>query len=387
LVIVDRTKGRPNEPRALQSALDAAGPPVEVAIRAPGRANLIGEHTDYNEGFVLPVALDLATYVAGRRTKGTIRLRSVDFPDEAVVDLGTGHGDNQGWGRYVSAVVQSLRDADVAITGFEGTVASDLPIGAGLSSSAALEVAVALALAAEALDPLRLAEICRRAENVYVGVQCGIMDQLTATSARAEHALHIDCADNSTAFVPFPRDLRVLVIDSSVGRSLDSGAYNARLTECQRAATALGVRSLRYATLEDLDRRRGEMDALAYRRARHVVSENVRVLDAIRAFRIRDLDRVRELFAESHRSLAEDFEVSTTDLDTLVEIALKTEGVVAARLTGAGFGGCTVNLVRRARAEAISSEILERYRSRTGRSGRSWLSDPTGGAGLVDTSY
>jgi galactokinase len=386
-VIVGRTQGRPNGSNALQSALDAAGPAVEIATRAPGRANLIGEHTDYNEGFVLPVALNLATYVAGRRTKGTIRLRSVDFPDEAVVDLATGRGDSQGWGRYVSAVVRSLRDAGVAITGFEGTVASDLPIGSGLSSSAALEVAVGLALAAETMDPLRLAEVCRRAENVYVGVQCGIMDQLTATSARAEHALRIDCADNSTAFVPFPRDLRVLVIDSGVGRSLDSGAYNARLAECRRAATALGVRSLRHATLEDLDRRRGEMDDLEYRRARHVVSENVRVLDAIDAFRIRDLDRVGELFAESHRSLAEDFDVSTTELDTLVEIALKTEGVVAARLTGAGFGGCTVNLVRRARAEAISHEILEHYRSRTGRSGRCWISEPTGGAGLVDTSY
>jgi galactokinase len=343
--------------RLLRVAADA-----EQAFRAPGRANLIGEHTDYNDGFVLPAALELATYVVGRpRDDGVVSLRSLD-------------GDIE---RFVDAVVRALRDEGVEVGGFEGVVASEVPVGAGLSSSAALEVALAGALAGSALDPTRLAEVCHRAENVYLGTKSGIMDQLTSAAGKGGHALLIDCRDLSVQPLPIPPGVSLLVVDSGVRRELAESAYNERVAECRAAAEALGVPSLRDATALH------GLSGVLLRRARHVLTENERVLAAAEALRAERLEQLGPLFGASHTSLAGDFEVSTPELDALVAAAGETDGVIAARLTGAGFGGCTVNLVRTEDADAVGREVVARYARETGIETRFWISKPAQGAGPV----
>jgi galactokinase len=362
-------------PRRLRRAV----PGAEQAFRAPGRANLIGEHTDYNDGFVLPVAMELDTYVAGTRHARALSLRSLDEPGGVNVDVRSGDGGWDGWGRYAAGVVRALLDDGVELTGFDGVVASEVPIGSGLSSSAALEVAVARAVVAAPLEPARLAAACRRAENVYVGTQSGIMDQLTSVAGEAGHALLIDCRDLTVRAIPIPPALSVLVVDSGVRRELAKSAYNERVAQCAAAAKALGVASLRDATRDDL----GRLDGVLFRRARHVVEENQRVLAAADALRDGRLAELGPLFRTAHESMARDFEASTPELDALVAIAVETEGVIAARLTGAGFGGCTVNLVRSEAAPVAGREIVRRYRNETGQEARFWASMPARGAGPV----
>ena len=358
------------------------GPRPELAFAAPGRANLIGEHTDHNDGFVLPVALELTTVVAGRRAQGTVRLTSLDQPGEVEVELATARGPRAGWGRYVSAVVKALLDEGLPLEGFEGVLASDVPLGSGLSSSAALEVAIARALVTQETDPVKLARICRRAENRYVGVQSGIMDQLASAGARAGHALLIDCLSETVDQVPFPDQLSILVVDSGVRRELGDSGYNQRRTECRDAAEALGVPSLRHARREDL----GRIEGVLLARARHVVTENERVLEAAAALRRADFASLGRLFRASHESLSGDFDASTPEVDLLVDIAASTEGVVGARLTGGGWGGCTVNLVLASRASEVALIILQRYESGTGRVARYWISGPAEGAGPLAVS-
>jgi galactokinase len=363
---------------------EAAGPGAWLAFRAPGRANLIGEHTDYNDGFVLPVALEPATWVCGRPADGVLRLDSLDRPGTVEVDLATGAGPTEGWGRYVTAVVRALRDADADLRGFTGVLASDLPLGGGLSSSAAMELAVAKAVLASDLPDVELARICLRAEDHYVGMHVGIMDQLASAASRAGHALLSDCRSLAMRPVPFPRSLRVVVLDSAVPRELADSEYNARRAQCEQAASALGVAALRDADPELLERHRQRLDEVVYRRARHVVTENARVLAAAAALEAGRVAELGPLFAAAHRSMAEDYEASVPELDLLVSLAAQTGGVRAARLTGAGFGGCTVNLVEVDRAEAAAAEILDRYRAATGRQGRAWVSTPADGAGPAE---
>jgi galactokinase len=362
----------------------AAGPGAWLAFRAPGRANLIGEHTDYNDGFVLPVALELATWVCGRPADGVLRLDSLDRPGAVEVNLTSGDGPAEDWGRYVTGVVRALRDAGVALRGFAGVLASDLPLGGGLSSSAALELAVARAVLAEELPPAELARICQRAEDHYVGMRVGIMDQLASAAGRAGHALLIDCRSLDVRPVPFPSGLRVLVLDSAVQRELSDSAYNERRAQCEQAAHVLGVTALRDADAELLESHRDQLDPVVHRRARHVVTENARVIEAADALEAGAVDALGTLFAAAHRSMAEDYEASTPELDLLVELAASTPGVVAARLTGAGFGGCTVNLVEAARARPAAAGILERYRAATGLEGDAWVSRPADGAGPAE---
>jgi galactokinase len=363
---------------------EAAGPGAWLAFRAPGRANLIGEHTDYNDGFVLPVALEPATWVCGRPADGVLRLDSLDRPGTVEVDLASGEGPTEGWGRYVTAVVRALRDASADLRGFAGVIASDLPLGGGLSSSAALELAVAKAVLASDLPDTELARICQRAEDHYVGTHVGIMDQLASAASRAGHALLIDCRSLDLRPVPFPRSLRVVVLDSAVPRELGDSEYNARRAQCEQAASDLGLASLRDADPEMLERHRQRLDPVVYRRARHVVTENARVLAAAAALEAGRVAELGPLFDAAHRSMAEDYEASIPELDLLVRLAAETDGVVAARLTGAGFGGCTVNLVEVDRAEAAAAEVLDRYQAATGRQGRAWVSTPADGAGPAE---
>ena len=357
---------------------------ADIVVSAPGRANLIGDWTDVNEGFVLPVGLELRTVLAGRRSPDRLMLRSQELPEDGVVevDLRTGSGPRAGWGRYATAVVAALLEAGLAIQGFEGVVASDVPIGSGLSSSAALEVAVALALVAEPVDLLTLAKLCQRAENHGVGVQSGIMDQLSSAASRAGHALFLDCRDLSSEHIPFPSDLAVLVVDCAVSRSLSAVAYNERRQQCAEAARVLGVASLRDATEQTLAQGRTELGDRLHRRARHVVTENARVIAAAHALRKGDLPELGRLFAASHDSLARDFEVSVPELDLLVGAATTTPGVHASRLTGAGFGGCTVSLVNADGAELVRDEVLARYAAASGLVPRGWISAAAEGASI-----
>jgi galactokinase len=341
---------------------------------------LIGEHTDYNDGFVLPVAIEQSTYVAGRAvTEATLTLRSLEEPGEVAVDLRSGTGPSDGWGRYATGVVRAALDDERRLRGWDGIVASDLPIGAGLSSSAALEVAIAKCILVDDPGPLELARMCRRAENVYCGMRCGIMDQLAATAGVEGNALFIDCRDESFETVEMPPAVSVLIVDSAVGRRLAESGFNERRAECERAARALGVESLRSARAIDVEQ--ADLDDVARRRARHVVGENDRVVTAVQALKAGDLAPIPGIFAESHASLSGDFEVSTPEVDALVAIASSTPHVVAARMTGGGFGGCVVTLTEAGAERQAAEHILRTYSDRTGLTARYWVSRPTAGAG------
>jgi galactokinase len=354
---------------------------AEVATRAPGRANLIGEHTDYNEGFVLPMAIDLATYLVGKRDQWAIGLTSEAEPSPVHMSLADLRMPNFGWGRYVAGVARSLRDAGVDLRGVDGKVIGDVPIGVGLSSSASLEVAIALAISSGDIASADLARRCRRAENHYVGVASGIMDQLTSAAARFGHACLIDCRTESISYVSWPEGLKVLLIDSGVRRSLNDGRFNTRVAECRQAAAELGAPSLRDVAVNEVERARGKIDEVLLRRARHVVSENERTLAAAKALGEEDDTALRELFDQSHRSLSEDFEASTPEIDRLVEIACTTPGIVASRLTGGGWGGCTINLIHTDDdASRLVTAIAEPYERETAYTTRWWVTGAARGA-------
>jgi len=310
-----------------------------VKAYAPGRVNLMGDHTDYTGGLVLPMAVDLGTTVEGTASsREHVRLSSAEEPDDAVVPLTVTDpaAIEPPWARYVAGVVSVLRP----MTGFVGTVHTTLPIGAGLYSSAALEAAVALALGFDG-SPHELARACQEAEQIASGVPCGVMDQLAAAAGVAGHALLIDCSTLTVEPVALPAGVEVVVAHSGVQRALVTSAYARRRSECEAAERALGI-PLRDATPADVARLD---DALFRRRARHVVSENRRVCAVAEAFAGADLATIGEAMTASHASLRDDFEVSTPELDALVARLTRTPGVIGARLTGAGFGGCAVALV------------------------------------------
>ncbi|MEW5989990.1 MAG: galactokinase [Chloroflexota bacterium] len=372
---------------------EAAIHPSDVRLaRAPGRVNLIGEHTDYNDGFVLPAAIGLAIDIAFVPVDdGRVQLVLAATGERATLDLAA-LGPRRGtWLDYVAGTAWALRDAGVPTRGFRGVLASTIPAGAGLSSSAAIELATAWALAGgerPGLDPMTLARTAQRAENEYVGVMCGLMDQFAVTMGRAGMALHLDCRTLAWHPVPLSPEVELVVCHSGSPRRLEASAYNARRAECARAVAAIaarepGVSALRDVGLDMLERHRDRMDEVAYARALHVVTENDRVAATERALGERDLDALGRLFAASHASLRDRFEVSSEALDALVEIAVATPGVIAARLTGAGFGGCTVNLVERGRADELRAAVDRDYAARTGLTPRVFVVDAVDGAGLV----
>jgi galactokinase len=368
--------------RILPDRLLAAMPTnADLVAWAPGRANLIGEYTDFNDGFVLPFALDACTWIPGRSGGDHLRVTSLDVPTEVVVDIRTGEGPRTGWGAYVTGVVRAALDAGFTPTGFEGVIASDVPRGAGLSSSAALEVALALAILPHPPSAPELATICRRAENVYVGVQSGIMDQLASAAGQEGSAILIDCRALTVRSVPVPPGLTALLIDSGVRRSLTDGRYNEIQSACRSAAAKLGVPALRDADEALVESRAQALDPGELRRARHVVSENRRTLEAVSALEAGDTARVSALFAESHRSMAEDLGISTPEMNLLVRLAVRTPGIVASRLTGGGFGGCTISLVEHDEAVRAATSIVDAYRAEMGREARWWTSTLAAGAG------
>jgi galactokinase len=367
----------------------AFGAPPELLARSPGRVNLIGEHTDYNDGWVFPAALDLGTDVAARRRDDGI-LRTVaprmDAEDEIqILDLHPQDGPE--WARYVRGVAALLRADGCDIPGANILIDSDLPIGAGLSSSASVELGVAAALMTLAgcpIDRVALARLGQRVENEIVGVQSGIMDQLAVACGVAGHALLIDCRTFGAEPVPIPPSVRVLVMDSAVPRTLAGSAYNQRRAECEAALAKLRDADPKLRALRDVDpdllaaeaRRLADVEL---RRARHVVTENRRVLDSVAALREGDVGWFGQLMIASHSSLRDDYEVSGPELDALVAAALATPGVLGARLTGAGFGGCAVALVEAAHAAAAAPAIAARYREATGRAGAVYICAPSDG--------
>ncbi len=358
-------------------------------VRAPGRVNLIGEHTDYNDGFVLPMAIDRAVWIALRaRDDRRVIVHSLDFEQTVGFDLDTLQQADLGWAEYVKGVAWALQEAGYPLTGWEGVTAGDVPIGAGLSSSAAIELAVARAFAAVAdlpWDPARMARVGQRAENSWVGVNCGIMDQLISAAGQAGHALLLDCRSLASQAVPLPPGYRFLVLDSAAPRTLAGSAYNQRRAECESAAGKLktvypAIVALRDVTPAMLAAHADLLDPVELRRARHVVAEDERVLRCVDALADGAITTVGALMLASHASLRDDYEVSSAELDALVELAMLTPGVIGARMTGAGFGGCAVALVEADAAEAAAEAIITRYRERTGRAGKAYICAASQGA-------
>ena len=379
---------RPDERlRRLAAAFESrfGRPPVAVS-EAPGRVNLIGEHVDYNEGHVLPIAIDRSIMAAfAPRPDSQVRLYSLDFEQESAFDLERIERDTEApWSDYVRGVVWALQEAGHRIVGLDAALQGDVPVGAGLSSSAALEVAALGAFDAASdlrIDRRKLALLGQRAEIDFVGVACGIMDQMAAALARAGHALLIDCRSLEHEDVALPLEgLSIVVADSGVRRALLDSQYNLRRQECRQAAELLAtaitdrpITALRDVTLEDLARHGDMLRPNLLKRARHVVEEERRVLRAIEALRRGDLEAFGGMLNASHRSLRDDFEVSCPELDLLVALAQALPGVLGARLTGAGFGGCTVNLVRADALEGFQEGVVARYRAETARDGRVYV--------------
>ncbi|OGO55309.1 MAG: galactokinase [Chloroflexi bacterium RBG_16_72_14] len=389
-------------PAALRDALIALDPvaaahPDDVrVVRAPGRVNLIGEHTDYNAGFVLPVAIDLGISVALVPTDdGRAALTLAATGETGAFDVGR-VGERRGsWLDYVAGMAWALGEAarsSEAATGprgFRGLLASDLPQGAGLSSSAAIEVVAAWALSGgdrPPLDPMDLVHVVQRSENGYIGLNNGIMDQFASIFGEPDRALLLDCRSLEHRSILLPLDEVALVAcHSGSPRTLESSAYNERRAQCEAAVAAIaalapGVTALRDVSPAMLDVVRDRLDPVAARRAAHVVEENARVLDTIAAFEASDLAAVGRLFYASHASLRDLYEVSSPELDALVDIARATPGVIGARLTGAGFGGCTINLVRREAVGAFRTAVLSAYPARTGLTPRVFAVEASAGA-------
>jgi galactokinase len=344
--------------------------------RAPGRVNLIGEHTDYNDGFVMPAAIGFYTWVAiAPRRDRRLLMHSENFGERREFDLddplpaALGH-----WSDYVRGVAVTLEKTGHRLDGANLLIQGEVPMGAGLSSSAAIEVAVGQALLDNSkisIDRSSLAQQCQRAENEFVGTRCGIMDQFVSCCGQAGHALMLDCRSLSYRLLPLGGSVQLVICNTLVKHDLASSAYNLRRAECEEAVKSLRrslreIRALRDVSLEELESCESELAATIYRRAKHVVSENRRVQDAARALELGDLTGFGQLMQESHRSLREDFKVSCQELDRMVDVALGVEGVYGARMTGGGFGGCTVNLVQSNHVEEFRNQVTLGYKQATG---------------------
>ena len=383
---------------ALQEQVVAAfesrhGQAPDVVVRAPGRVNLIGEHTDYNDGFVMPMAIDSAIWLALRPCQGDrVRVHSLDFDETGSFDLAdvrsreTGHTD-AGWIEYLKGVSWALLDAGHDLEGWEGVVAGDVPVGAGLSSSAALEMACARASAAVSglpWEPAAMAKLGQRAENEWVGVNCGIMDQMISACGGAGHALLLDCRSLAGTQVPLPESTVVVVMDTGTRRGLVDSAYNERRSQCEAAAAHFGVPALRDVSVQRFEQEsEAGMPPGSWGRARHVITENERTERAAVAMREGDAAELGRLMDASHESLRADFEVSSAELDAMVDCAHGAPGCLGARMTGAGFGGCAVALVSETDAEPFSAQVAERYTRATGQDPSVFVCTASDGAALV----
>lgn len=382
--LLDRTR------KAFRAQYGGSGP---RCFRAPGRVNLIGEHTDYNDGFVLPVAIDRQVALAVRERKDQlVRVYSDQFKQESTLDLTRIIPDDDApWSNYLRGVALVLESRGFRLCGLDGVLSGDVPTGAGLSSSAAVEVASAVtwrSLAGIQLSNVELALACQQAEREFVGVDCGIMDQFISTLGRAGHALLIDCRSLAYEQVAIPASVAVVVCDTRKRRGLVDSQYNERRRECEVGVGLLRkrlpkVRALRDVSMRQLEAFATDLPPVTLRRCRHVVSENERVLSMVKALRSGDLSEVGRQMARSHQSLRDDYEVSCAELDAMVEAAQSTSGTIGARMTGAGFGGCAVALVERAALGAWESAVLQKYLDSTGIQGEAYVCEAADGAGEI----
>ena len=369
---------------------------------APGRVNLIGEHTDYCDGFVMPAAIDFSTLVAiSPRTDGRFEAHSVNFEEQVSRPLDQflatrfdelRKGAETHWADYPLGVIWALREHGVPVgDGFSLTIVGDVPLGAGLSSSASIEVATAFAvLGVTSFDmPLpKIAQLCRRAENAFVGANVGIMDQYVSCCGAVDHAVMIDCRSLEYTLAPIPSDVRIVICNSMVKHAHASSGYNTRRAEIEEGTQILRrhrpeIKALRDATVEDLQRWGADMPDNVLRRCRHVITEDNRVIAAVEAFNAGDLARFGELMREAHLSFRDDFEASCPEIDILVDLANKQPGCYGARLTGGGFGGCTVNLVAADKTEAFVEAMRAGYRESSGEDTEIYVSRASAGAHAV----
>jgi galactokinase len=362
-------------------------------FRAPGRTNLIGEHTDYNDGFVLPAAIDRATWVAiAPREDREVHVTSEHFSETIRFDLDEARpAARQHWSDYVRGVAVMMARGGCRVSGADLLIRSDVPLGAGVSSSASLEVATALALAAISgceMPRLEIAKLCQRAENEFVGARCGIMDQFIACMGEEGHAVFLDCRTLEHSMVAIPRGVRLVVCNTMVKHEIAGGEYNKRRAECEEATRRLAsvlpnVRALRDVTPGQVEAHRALLEGTLYKRARHVTTENERVPAARDALMRGDLAEMGKLMAGSHASLRDDYEVSCRELDVMAELAHGFEECYGARMTGGGFGGCTINLVSAEKCEEFVRHMREGYRRATGIEPEVCVCNASGGAGEV----
>ena len=356
-------------------------------VRAPGRVNIIGEHTDYNDGWVLPMAINRAIWIALRpRTDQQVVIHSLDFDETASFALDALQRGPNHWVEYIKGMAWVLQEAGYALTGWEGVMTGDIPIGASLSSSAALELATARAFASVsgwAWQAKEMAKLGQQTENRWMGVNCGIMDQMISATGQAAHALLIDCRSLDIEPVPLPSGSVVVVLDTMTRRGLVDSAYNERREQCEAAARFFGVPALRDVSVQEFEAQASQLDELTRRRAQHVVTEDERTLQAVEAMRQGNAARLGQLMNESHRSLREEFEVCGEGQHIMVEIAQRTEGCIGARMTGGGFGGCSMALVEANLAHEFAHQVAQAYHKQTGLMPNVYVCEATNGAEVV----
>lgn len=361
--------------------------------RAPGRVNLIGEHTDYNDGFVLPAAIEFYCWVvAAPRNDRKLVIHSDNFKETVEVNLDSiSAAAKNHWSNYPLSVAWALLNSGKRLNGASLLISGDVPLGAGLSSSAAIEVAVGFALLQQnglATDLTEMAQLCQKAENEFVGAHVGIMDQFVSCRGRAAHALLLDCRSLEYKLVKLPPEIQLVICNSMVKHEIGSSQYNVRRAECEEGVQTLrkvfpGIRALRDVTRGQLERQRALLSPKVYSRCRHVVTENDRVQSAVHAFESADLRALGKLMGDSHRSLRDDYEVSCRELDLLVEVAAAQPGVIGARMTGGGFGGCTINLVESSAVDAFKQNVAVKYYAQTGLRPEIYISPAADGVSQV----
>ena len=364
-----------------------------LLVQAPGRVNLIGEHTDYNEGFVFPAAIGFQTKIAiAKRRDRRCIVSSENYGERVEFDLNDLPNAPRGhWSDYVVGVVRLMERVCGPMPGANLLMNGDVPLGAGLSSSASLEVAVCkafLEISGQTLDGVVIAQLCQQTENQFIGARCGIMDQFISVHGSKNHALRLDCRTLEYRVLPIPPDTKLVICNTMVSHSHSGGEYNDRRAECEAAAHYFaervpGVKSLRDVTMDDFEKLGGGLSALVRKRCHHVLSENIRVLEAAEALQVGDLYLFGRLMASSHASLRDDFNVSSNELDLMVQLAHHQPGVYGSRMTGGGFGGCTINLVQENYVDEFKRTVGEGYKQQTGRQPEIYVSSAADGAGRL----
>jgi galactokinase len=360
--------------KVINHYVDSFGSEPELMIKAPGRINLLGEHTDYNQGFVLPGAVDKSIFMAMGAIEGlNSRVISMDFNDRIEFETSDPKRVGQGWSNYVQGIVDQLKKRDLLPLSFQAVFSGDIPIGSGMSSSAALECGFGHGLNqlnSLGLGKREIAEIGQLAEHEFAGVKCGIMDQFASVFGKQDHVILIDCRSLDYSYHTLElHEYEVILINSMVKHELESSEYNVRRNECETAVEWLKntnerIRSLRDATLSDLENIRDQLDEIVYRRARYVILENNRVQQMIDALSHKDLEKAGSLMYQTHDGLSKEYEVSCEELDHLIELVRKESGVLGGRMMGGGFGGCTINLIRASEKDKLLNRILQAYRKK-----------------------